>query len=1129
MKIGKLIFRNVLFYRRPYLAVLAGVIVSTAVLTGALLVGDSVRGSLGRLTELRLGTTRWAVQPGDYFFRSALADDISSELNHPVVPLLQLNGIGVNALTGNRIQDIQVVGVDRNFSALWNAQIVLPKEDEVVISRNLASKLGLQIGEPLLIRLPRVVRAPQNTPFVANETPQASLRLTVSAIAGEEKMGRFSLKSNQRAPFNAFVSLNQLASQVGLPGSANMLLVPGSENPELSIEQLNEALALVWQMPDAGIKIKRLDDAGSSQLTSDRIFFDNQTADAIRTALPDVRTTLTYLANTLASNGKETPYSFVSALDEGILPVQLLPGEILVTDWLADDLGIYSGDSLYMTYFVMGPLHRLREQQAGFKVSAIISLTAIPFGESMMPDFPGMSDAGHCSDWETGAPVNLDRIRDKDEAYWNRYKGTPKAFISIDEGKRLWGNPFGTTTAFRFKPDLGITKSEFSSGIRHLASVDSIIMAGLDPSWYHLDFQPVWEQGQLAASNSTDFGGLFLSLSFFLIASSLLLTAMLFSLHARTRMSEVGVLSGLGFQRWLIKRILFSEALLVTIPGVILGSIAGILYNKLILIGLNTFWQDAVRTSMLTMDVNLSSIVVGAATGFLLAAGVQYLALRSQLSQIISGQVKGTFIMDPHRLQRRRWILQGAGTMLVVSSIALLAKLLSGGSNPDAGLFLMAGGLMMAGGICLLNAFMIWRAESPATGRAGLLITVLRLGSMKRGRSISAITLLALGTFTVVITGANRKTFYGTEQERQSGTGGFLLWTETTMPLLYDLNTVSGRNYFTLDDEPLLRNIRFIQLHRLDGNDASCLNLNLVPQPMMLGVPDKDFDLLGAFKLENALPEVDLNHPWLTLSRELSPDVIPAFADQTVITWGLQKKVGDTLVYLDERGKELKVKLMGGLENSIFQGHILVSDSLLRERFPSISGTRIMLVDGPLASRFEISDRLEKLFADYGMVTILASERLAEFNAIENTYLSVFMLLGALGVLMGTVGFGIILWRNNLERSGELALYLAIGFRKKFIRIMLMTEYLFILFAGMLLGIIGAMAGILPSLISPAYQMPGGFLLILLGVIWISGALWIFIPIQRLFKTDYLVPRPSLLRVRQFARAVDIFHNKGSL
>lgn len=1093
MKINRLIFRSIRYYRWRYLAILIGVMVSTAVLTGALLVGDSVRGSLGRLSELRLGKTRWAMQPADHFFRSALASDLTRDLDLPIVPVLQLNGIGINPSTGSRLQDIQVVGANSRFSSLWSSSPVMPGRDEVIISENLAARLGLTIGDALLIRLPRMEKAPQNAPFVTNEAPQTALRLTVIAIASEVGMGRFSLKSNQRAPFNAFVFLDQLSSRVGLPGSANMLLGRGTGNDELSAAQLDKAFSLIWQMADAGIRLIPLDDTGLLQLTTDRIFFDDQTVDAINATLPDARQTLTYLATTLASNGKETPYSFVAAVDDGILPVDILPGEIVVTDWLADDLGIIPGDSLYLIYFVMGPLRRLDVQQAGYRVTAIIPMHSVPYGDMMMPDFPGMSDAGNCSEWETGAPVDLDRIRDKDEAYWNRYKGTPKAFISLEEGKRLWNNPFGTVTSFRFQT------------AANSASLDSAIMAGLNPSWYRMKFQPVWEQGKYAAVNSTDFGGLFLSLSFFLIASALLLTAMLFSLYARSRISEVGVLLGLGFRKQLITRILFSEALMVALPGVILGSIGGILYNKLIIIGLNSFWQDAVRTSMITMDVNFTSIAIGAVAGFLLAAGVLFLALRGQLRQTISGQIKGIIILQTKRLRRRRGIWIGVGILLVIISIILLIVLLTGVSAPDAGLFLVAGGLMLAGGISLVNALLVWRSGKPPIVGAGLLTTVLRLGSMKRARSMAAISLLALGTFTIVITGANRKTFFGTEQERQSGTGGFLLWTETTMPLFYDLNTPSGKAYFTLDDEPLLRNIRFIQLHRLDGNDASCLNLNQVPQPMMLGVPEIEFDTLGAFRLVNALHEVNPEHPWLTLSKELSPDVIPAFADQNVITWGLRKKVGDTLLYTDEAGKELRVRLMGGLDNSIFQGHILVSDKLLKERFPSISGTRIMLVDGPFPTRKEIATRLEELFADYGMITIAASERLAEFNSVENTYLSVFMLLGALGVLIGTVGFGIILWRNNLERSGELALFVAIGFRKNFIRRMLMIEYMLILMTGMLLGIIGAVAGILPSLISPAYQLPGGFLLVVLVTIWISGALWIFIPIQRLFKKELVI------------------------
>jgi len=1085
MKTGTLIYRNLRFYRRPYLAILVGVMVSTAVLTGALLVGDSVRGSLERLTNLRLGSTRWAMKPGDRFFRVALAADLSRKLNRPVVPVLQLTGIGVNVATGDRVQNIEVVGIDSEFASLWNPVTVIPAMDEVIVSDNLALKLDLQVGDPLLIRLPKVAKTPQNAPFVADETPAASIRLIVRAIAGEENMGRFSLKNNQQAPLNAFVSLEQLGERVGLPGSANLLLIPGTGEAALTTEQLDTTLARVWQVQDAGIRIERLGRPVHYQIVTDRIFFDDQTVQAIRQSLPGAERMSIYLANTFSSDHRETPYSFVAAVDSGILPGSPQPGEIIVTDWLADDLHIRPGDSLTMTYYVMGPLRRLQEKGAGFTVSGIIPLRTIPSGEAMMPAFPGMNDAGHCRDWETGAPIDLDRIRDQDEAYWNTFRGTPKAFISLTDGEKCWANPFGTVTAFRVN-----------------SNIDSLILASLDPAWYGFLFRPVWEEGQQAAMNSTDFGGLFLSLSFFLIASALLLTALLFSLHARTRMSEVGVLSGLGFRKREIMRILMAEALLVVIPGAILGALTGIIYNKFILIGLNTLWQDAVRTSMLRMVVGFSTLAFGAISGFILAGMVLFLTLRRQLRKPVSGLVRGTMVPAPADQRRNRKIRLGIGIILVSCSLIFLVALLTTSLAQDAELFLAVGGLMMGGGIFLMNAWLV-----PLPGRqpkrvSGILPLVWKLGSLKRGRGLAAISLLALGTFTVIITGANRKTFYGAERDRQSGTGGFLLWGESTMPVLYDLNTPSGKSYFGLQDEPVLQDIRYFQLHRLDGNDASCLNLNQVPQPMMLGIPEREFDRLNAFRLVNAMQNVDPKHPWRALGKEIVPGVIPAFADQTVITWGLRKKVGDTLLFRDETGETLRVVLAGGLDNSIFQGHLLVSDSLLKRFFPSISGSRIMLVDGPFDRQTEIANRLEALFVDNGLVTIPASERLAEFNSVENTYLSVFMILGALGVLIGTVGFGIILWRNTLERSAELAIYTVIGFSKKLIFNLLVTEYCIILGAGMGIGMIGALTGILPSLISPAYQMPGGFLLIILAVIWVSGFVWIVIPARSILRKN---------------------------
>jgi hypothetical protein len=313
-----------------------------------------------------------------------------------------------------------------------------------------------------------------------------------------------------------------------------------------------------------------------------------------------------------------------------------------------------------------------------------------------------------------------------------------------------------------------------------------------------------------------------------------------------------------------------------------------------------------------------------------------------------------------------------------------------------------------------------------------------------------------------------------------------------------------------MENDSLFRDVKFMQVYRMDGNDASCLNLNRVSQPPLLGIDASYLDQLSAFSFQNLnpsshqflSPSIPNDHPWKVLEKPLSDDVIPGFADQTVIKWGLGKAIGDTLVYQDESGKPLRIKLMAGLENSIFQGNILISDSLFRIYYPSTGGSKVILIDGPLLKKQEINDGLEHIFRDYGMVVTPAPQRLDEFNSVQNTYLSVFILLGGLGVIIGTFGLGFLLIRNILDRQQELATYLALGFRKNYIIRLLSAEHLLILVSGMGFGIVAAMAVIFPSLISPATKIPVAFLSVILSLIFITGFLWIIFPIRYAMKKN---------------------------
>ena len=412
----RLIFRSLWFYRQPYLAVFSGVVISTAVLTGALIVGDSVRFSLQQLTETRLGKTKYVLQTGDRFFRQELASEISARVKTPVTPVMQSAGIAINSDKNMRINQVQVIGIDDQFGKSWDQSLPAPATDEAIISRNVAEKLLLKQGDDLLIRIQKQSKAPSNAPFVSEKTTSVSVRVKVVSIANDDQMGRFSLKNNQVAPYNILLSLKQMASLMNLSGYANLLLAQGSAGKSLTASSLDSAIQICWEPADAGLVFRKLPANGRYEITSDRIFFDDSTARAILATIPGSESILTYLANSISSGNSSTPYSFVTAASESFLKQPLANSQIIINEWLARDLGAGAGDSVMLRYFLMGPLRSLREDSTFFVIKSVIPLRSDLCDRGLMPNFPGMSDAGNCRDWETGAEINMKKIRDRSKS-----------------------------------------------------------------------------------------------------------------------------------------------------------------------------------------------------------------------------------------------------------------------------------------------------------------------------------------------------------------------------------------------------------------------------------------------------------------------------------------------------------------------------------------------------------------------------------------------------------------------------------------------------------------------------------------------------------------------------------------
>jgi len=1083
----RIVLKNLIFYRRQNLAIVCGIIISTAVLTGALVIGDSVKHSLINITQNRLGKTCFALQIREQFFRFKLANDLVNVAQTCAVAVLQQSGSVVNTQTNNKLNQVQVIGIDENFSSFWNVEPIILKDDEVSISTNIAQYLNLKIGDDIILKIPKSTLAPQNAPFVAEKETVVSLRLKIKSIVDENSFGRFSLKANQTSPNNIFVSYKFLSQKLELSGYANIILVTQNKTNSINEKILNQALNKVWKTDDIGLKFNRLDSNNHFEIISERIFISENEAKAIKSTLPEAKPVLSYLVNEFKIKDKTTPYSFVAATENN-----LKENEIIINQWLADDLNTKTGDSVQLKYYLMGALRKLHEDSAKFVVKQIIPTENDLVDRKMMPNFPGMSNVGNCRDWETGATIDLKKIRTKDEKYWNDFKGTPKAIISIDKAHKLWANQFGGYTAFRL-----------DYPVSNVYNLQTEIIKKLNPANFGLTFMPVLNQGLLAASNSTDFGQLFLSLSFFIIAAALLLSTLLFSLQLQNRLRETGVYSTLGFTKNQIFKIIFFEAILITIAGCLIGAFAGITYDKLIITGLNTLWQNAVQTTILKVFIFPSTIITGGISGIFLILIILFFILKSKLKNNTIDLITGNVLLINKTSKFKQNLINiiciGSFFMTIVSLIFLFTT----NQFDNSEMFLTTGALFMIAGISF-TFFILKKIQGRQNIVNTLMLCAIKNASLKKSRTLTTITLLALGIFSIVITAANRRTFFETENNRKSGTGGFTFWTETSIPILYDLNSIEGKKRFTLNDEPLLQNIRFVQLHRLDGTDASCLNLNQVMQPNILGVNPDYFDSLQVFNIINSLPEVDTKHPWLYLNKITNDSIIPAFADQSVITWQLQKNLGDTLTYQNEAGKKIKLRLLAGLDNSIFQGHILINEKILLRNYPLLAGTKIMLIDGKITDKKAVNDRLTNLFDDYGITIKTTSQKLADFNAVENTYLSVFVLLGTLGVVLGTIGLGIVILRNIQERKRELALYLSLGYTKKHIHKLLFIENGFIFIVGLSIGILSAFIGILPSLLSPAFTVPLKYLFVIITIIIANGFLWIYVSTQTALKGNLI-------------------------
>ncbi len=1078
--------RSFQYYWRTQLGVALGAAIGAAVLIGALLVGSSINETLHQQALSRIGETDYALHAQERFFRSALADSVRQEINEALTaPVLRLNASASQPDTGARVNRVQTLGVDERFWRMNNVEAPDIESDipSVAINQRMAQTLGVEVGDVILLRVERPSILSRDAPLSTASDQTIPDRLTVSAIVDDAQMGRFDLRANQIPPNNAFVSLQWLQDRAELYGRANMMLVRTNESEPSSLLALSQILKSQFQLADAELEILDLPGTGQIELRSKRIFLDPPVVEAMKGLSQQPLGVLSYLINILESkSGARTPYSIVSAVGP-LTPTPApqwapsQPGKANINQWLADDLGLQPGDSIEMTYFIFGPMRRLIERSTPFSVNSILPMQSPAVDENLMPEFPGLADQENCRDWDPGFIINLDAIRDKDETYWDEYGGAPKAVITLQDGQEMWSNRFGALTAIR------VSKDEFDA-----QSLEAALREALNPMQFGFVFQPLRQAALNASRQAMDFSGLFIGLSIFLIIAALLLMALLFTFAIEQRGRETGVLLAIGLRPSQIRRFYLVEGLLFSIVGSLLGLLIAIIYTNAVLWGLSSIWSGAVASAEVQLHIKPGVVISGLIASWFVSMFAIHFAVRKQAQTparelLHAGLDAGASEATSHK---QGWVSIVIAVVSFLGAFVIMFGAETESSTQAAGVFFGVGALMLIGGLAAMRVWLNSKAHAASDHSPSMMKFALRGASRRPGRSLAVGALLACGSFLVIAVGANRQDPLQGADQRDSGTGGFAVYAETAIPLLHDLNLESGLNEYALTREDV-PDMRVVAMRVREGDDASCLNLNRAQTPRLLGVNPAQLSGREAFRFASVLDGVSTTGPaWDLLNHKFEDGAVPAIVDQNSMMWALGLSLGDTLTYVN--GSEtFEVRLIAALDRSILQGSLIIAEDRFLNQFPLETGYRAMLIDAPFEQRNQYADSLNDFLQDLGIEAIDTVERLAAFNSVEQTYLSIFLALGALGLLLGSAGLGVVVLRNVLERRSELALLQAIGFNTQSVRMILIYEHAALLVFGLVIGAVAGFTAATPSLGNASSGAPIGAIVLTVIALLICG------------------------------------------
>ena len=574
--------------------------------------------------------------------------------------------------------------------------------------------------------------------------------------------------------------------------------------------------------------------------------------------------------------------------------------------------------------------------------------------------------------------------------------------MPLDTGRRLWGSRYGSLTSVRV---LAGTQ-DFE---RIAARYRERLRVHLGPGVLGLATRAVRADGLAAARGVTDFGPLVLLWALPLVVSALVVAASAFRAGLDGRAREIGGLAAEGFPPGRIGALLWREAALVAGAGAVAGLAGAPLVAGLFARGLDTRWRGAVDTSAIAAHLTPAALGLAAAGALAAAAAgagvLRLVARRVALAppdRLLAGETSPDPLArpGPPSLVAALSVAIAAGLSGLGLTAAALARLV-----PPVVSFFAVGAFALAASLGYFAFWLLRRDHHliEGVGWRGVAWVGFRGAARRPGRSLRVVTALAVGAFVVVAADAFRHGADPNALADEPGTGGYPLIAESLVPIVHDLNTVTGRRAigFELPPELPISAARFTCLRLHPGDDVSRRSLYRPTDPRILGV-GRDLETSDRFVFGATIARTpdERAHPWTLLDRAPADGAVPVVADARSMADVLHVSVGGTMTIQDEAGRPVALRFVAALRGSVFQDAVLMADRDFVRLFPDEPGYRAFLIDVEPRWAPALADRLEAALTDFDVTATPTPARLASFRAVGDARLGILQALTAWALVL---------------------------------------------------------------------------------------------------------------------------------